>query len=319
MRITDFNHNHIDQSIELVKQNYEQERQSVSSLPKITTFQNLSKFADNKLGVAAFENNDLLGFLCCYKPWNNAFGTTEVKGTFSPIHAHGAVLSNRDMIYKRLYQAAAEKWLISKVLSHSIGLYAHDTNAINSFFTNGFGLRFIDAIRPMKEIACKHLQNFIYCELIKDKMIDILPLNNLLISHLSQSPIFLRYPQLNESDFINKLEDENCRYFVAYKDNLIAAYIKISSEGENFATTDVTMQNICGAYCLNEYRGSDLFQNLLNFVIIKLKNEGFTRLGVDFESFNPNSYGFWLKYFTAYTYGVVRRIDERILNMENKN
>ncbi len=39
--------------------------------------------------------------------------------------------------------------------------------------------------------------------------------------------------------------------------------------------------------------------------------EGFLRMGVDFESFNPTAYGFWLKHFTAYTYSVVRRVDER--------
>lgn len=32
-----------------------------------------------------------------------------------------------------------------------------------------------------------------------------------------------------------------------------------------------------------------------------LKGEGYTRLGVNFESFNPTARGFWLKYFTAYT------------------
>jgi hypothetical protein len=37
----------------------------------------------------------------------------------------------------------------------------------------------------------------------------------------------------------------------------------------------------------------------------------YTRLGVDFESLNPTAYGFWLKYFDAYTHSVVRRIDEK--------
>jgi len=42
----------------------------------------------------------------------------------------------------------------------------------------------------------------------------------------------------------------------------------------------------------------------------KLKSLGYTRLGVDYESINPSGSGFWLKYFTAYTHSVVRRIDE---------
>ena len=39
-----------------------------------------------------------------------------------------------------------------------------------------------------------------------------------------------------------------------------------------------------------------------------------TCLGVDFESINPSAYGFWSKDFNAYTYGVVRRIDESVIN-----
>jgi len=49
---------------------------------------------------------------------------------------------------------------------------------------------------------------------------------------------------------------------------------------------------------------------MLNLLLKKLKTQGYTRLGVDFESINPTAYGFWLKHFTAYTYSVVRRIDE---------
>lgn len=62
-----------------------------------------------------------------------------------------------------------------------------------------------------------------------------------------------------------------------------------------------------------EHRGKGVCQNLLNFVISTLNADGYTQLGVDFESFNPAARGFWLKYFTPYTHSVVRRIDERIL------
>jgi spore germination protein YaaH len=51
----------------------------------------------------------------------------------------------------------------------------------------------------------------------------------------------------------------------------------------------------------------------LNNAINTLKTEGYTGLGVDFESINPSGSGFWLKYFDAYTNSVVRRIDERIM------
>jgi len=46
-------------------------------------------------------------------------------------------------------------------------------------------------------------------------------------------------------------------------------------------------------------------------LIQKLKIKCYSRLGVDFESINPTAWGFWLKYFDAYTHSVVRRIDEK--------
>lgn len=319
MNITDFTHNHIEEATTLAKANYEDERQFVTVLPTVDTLPDLTPFADNCLGVAAFENGKMFGFLCCYSPCDNAFGTTRVKGTFSPIHAHGTVYENREMIYKRLYQSAAEKWVKNEILSHAIGLYAHDIQAIKSFFVNGFGLRCIDAIRPMEEIECLALSDFSFYELERDRQIDILPLNNLLVTHLSRSPIFMSFPQFDKQSLQNKLDEQHSRCFAAYKEDemvaYIVAYIKIKDSGENFACDDKSMQNICGAFCLPEYRGMGVYQNLLNFLITTLKVEGYTRLGVDFESFNPTAYGFWLKYFTAYTNSVVRRIDERILEV----
>ena len=67
------------------------------------------------------------------------------------------------------------------------------------------------------------------------------------------------------------------------------------------------------AYCLKEHRGKGVIQNLLNYAVNILKKEGYAYLGVDYESLNPTAYAFWQKYFSVYTHGLVRRIDERIL------
>ena len=90
--------------------------------------------------------------------------------------------------------------------------------------------------------------------------------------------------------------------------------MEVMDEGENFVTEISGMKNICGAFCLPEYRGKGISQSLLDFIISKLREEGYTRLGVDFESFNPTATGFWLKHFTAYTSSVVRRIDGLLNN-----
>lgn len=126
-----------------------------------------------------------------------------------------------------------------------------------------------------------------------------------------------REPETQEA-FMASSAEEEVRYFVAKQDGKICAFLKISASGETFAATGNIYRHITGAYCLPEHRGKEVYQNLLNFTISTLKGDGYTRLGVDFESFNPTGRGFWLKYFAAYTNSVVRRVDERIIDKQEK-
>lgn len=309
MKIVDFNMNHVASAVLLAKENYEEEREYVSYLPKIESTPDLEYFARNGLGVAALEDNCLVGFLCCYEPWDNAFDSTE-KGTFSPIHAHGAIKENRQMIYKRMYQYAAEKWVKHKISYHGIALYAHDAESLDAFFTYGFGLRCMDAIRPMCEIECRSQDGLMFEELTKAEVSRIRELRKLQSDHMGYSPCFMYSSEEEFQAWLARAEERDSRLFIAKDGDKPVAFVEITSAGENFVTENNTMRNICGAYCLPEYRGKDIYQNLLNYTIRKLQGEGYKLLGVDFESFNPTAYGFWLKYFTAYTKSVVRRIDE---------
>jgi GNAT superfamily N-acetyltransferase len=315
MIITNFTHEHIDKAIALAKENYEEERQFVPILPQVEQLPFGKGFVDNNLGVAAFENNKMVGFLCCYSPQDNAFGTTNVKGTFSPIHAHGSVLENRDRIYSKLYQAASEKWVKQGILSHAIALYAHDIIARESFFYNGFGIRCVDAIRPLSDIKIMDTPACEYYELRNKDIPKLLELKNALITHLSQSPIFYPHKHFTEEDLIINHSKRNSRFFVAEHNKQIIAFIEIMDDGETFACADSSMMNICGACCHPDYRGCGIYNNLLAYVVTTLKNQHYTRLGVDFESFNPTARGFWLKHFTQYTNSVVRRIDDNILKV----
>ncbi|WP_313133781.1 GNAT family N-acetyltransferase [Anaerocolumna sp.] len=310
MIITDFTQEHIEEALKIAKENYEEERNFVPILPAFDVLPDLAEFVENDLGVSAFEGNKMVGFLCCYRPWDNAF-TTYARGTFSPIHAHGAIYENRGKIYKRLYQSAAKKWVNSGISSHSIGLYAHDTQAINAFFTYGFGLRCVDAIRPMEKLQEKINSDFAYCELKKADIKEITTLHRELSAHMAESPCFMK--TISQDLELTQEENQNSRVFIAKHNTSIIAFLEVTDNAENFATSYPDMQNICGAFCLPEYRGSGAIQSLLNFMIAALGNDGYTRLGVDFESFNPTAYGFWLKHFTAYTNGVVRRIDEKAI------
>jgi GNAT superfamily N-acetyltransferase len=312
MQIVTFSQEHIEQAKAIAKANYEEERQLVSSLPTVDFLPDLNEFANNQLGVVGVENNLMQGFFCGYPPIDDAWGTTGAKGTFSPIHAHGAITENRKKIYSRLYQAAAEKWVNNGIISHAIALYAHDHDTLESFFFTGFGLRCIDAIKFLDHIPTVNNLGCDLQELPQQEWACILELQNLLINHLGSSPMFMPYPQLSESGFLKRMAADS-RFFAAMLGGKCIAYLKLSAHGENFACGDKSLMNISGAYCLPEYRGNGITHNLLSFLSDVLMEEGYTRLGVDFESFNPTAREFWLKYFTPYTNSVVRRIDDKIL------
>ena len=314
VKILDFNITHIKEAEKIALMNYNEEKLSIPDLPQINRVPDLKLFAENALGVAAFENGRLTGFLCCVKPFKRAFHSTDAIGVFSPMGANGVIGENRAKTFALMYQAAGEKWIRAGAASHAVCLYAHDRNVQKQFFKYGFGMRCVDAISGMGDIEAVPFSGCDFMELPACDFSQLFSLNQLLIEQLGKSPSFMKYNPLTEDAFEQKNLYEKPRYFIAKRNEEIVAYLKIADEGENFVCNVSDMTNICGAYCVLEYRGKGVFQNLLRYAICKLKTEGYTRLGVDFESINPTAWGFWLKYFSAYTYSLVRRIDEHAVN-----
>lgn len=318
MDILDFEKQHRKEAAALALADYYDERQFVKELPEVCDIPDLNGFAENGLGVAAFEDGKMIGFLCCCDPFDHAFRATDVRGVFSPMGANAAVAKNRSKIYAAMYQAAGEKWVQSGAVSHAICLYAHDEELQRQFYRYGFGLRCLDAVRPMELIDCKPCADYRYAELPKEECHSVYPLHLALYRHYCKSPFFMNRRPETQEEFMASSMQEEVRYFVAKQNGKVCAFLKISASGEVFVAAGNDYRHITGAYCLPEHRGKGVYQNLLNFAISILSEEGYTRLGVNFESFNPTGRGFWLKYFTAYTNSVVRRIDERIKEFQLK-
>lgn len=314
MKIIDFTKELLPAAYSLAMENYAEEREKVPVLPENVMLPPLDELAENGLGAAAIEGNSLLGFLGAYGPWEPVFCTQNVRGVFSPLHAHGAVKENRARIYHRMYQAAAEKWAKAGAASHAVTLYAHDSAAVGALFTYGFGMRCIDLIRPVDCPDLAKAENCICFELPADRQSELRAMRRSLSGHLAQSPCFMKDSPEDISRWIAGREEHPPRTFAAEIGGTIAAYIEMKPEGENFATYYPDMLNICGAYCLPELRGKGVMQSLLGYALSALRAGGFGRLGVDCESFNPTALNFWTKYFEIYTRSVVRRIDENALS-----
>jgi len=201
-----------------------------------------------------------------------------------------------------MYQAAAQKWVNAGALAHAITLYAHDEAAKQAWFTYGFGMRCIDAIKLIEPGTVAPEGDFF--ELPQERFGEAKALRVALHRHMGISPYFLNRRMTPDNE-------EDARFFVARQDGKLAAHLKIRDTGETFASHAPDMMHICGVYALPETRGTGLYANLLRYVEATLAQEGYARLGVDYESFNPTALYFYPKHFTVYTNSLVRRIDER--------
>lgn len=94
MNIINFEKKHVKEAMEIALANYNDERQYVKELPQVCDIPDLNGFAENGLGVAAFENEKMIGFLCCCEPFDNAFRAIDVRGIFSPMGANAVVSKN---------------------------------------------------------------------------------------------------------------------------------------------------------------------------------------------------------------------------------
>lgn len=271
----------------------------------------MKPYAENSLGVVAYKGDTMVGFLCSVPSFKNAFRSTDATVVFSPMGANGAIGENREKVYARLYQAAAEKWVRAGASNHAVCLYAHDREAQEQFFRYGFGLRCVDAIRGMDEIAAPPCEGYSFSELASEAVLKVLPLENMLDDGYIDSPFFMYRERNSETVFMKNYKHFQSIYFIAEQYGRLVAFIRAELDGETFIQGTPGYLHVKGAYCLPKHRGKGLNQRLLSMLIQKLKTKGYTRLGVDFESLNPTAYGFWLKYYDAYTHSVVRRIDEK--------
>ena len=314
--IEKLNEKYLEQLIEIVIDSYKSEIKSIPYLPfddnyKAELERYLKDLINNGTGVAAIENNEVIGFLAGYKIkefWGNC------KGIYSPDFGHGVNGKNKEKIYQILYENAAHKWVEDNYTHHALTIYAHQKVTINTFFWLGFGLRCIDAIRKVNFL--ENINPDIRITKMKRSNISKLAeVQEKLHNYFGKSPIFMPVGEQDPEKYLNNwLKGNNRHIWAASYENQIVGFMKIEPEGERIITKNKKMMNITGAYVKKEYRNLKIGVSLLNSVQNWLFENNYSLCGVDYESFNIYGSNFWNHFFTPYTYSLVRRIDERVLS-----
>lgn len=308
------NEEHVEQALEIVLAGYREERQAVPCLPAEESivdnlWEMISSLFARSSGLAAVKDGKLLGFISGVER-EQLFGKD--KGIYCPLYGHGAVKTNRAEIYQDMYTQAAQMWVEKDLYSHVLTLYAHDRQTIDTWFWLGFGLRCVDAIRSTEAIEAKSHSVVIR----KGEGQDIAALRDIMTDFAMfwpGSPTFM--PNGTEDviqNYTQWFQKTNRHFWVAYLEGKAVGQIRIQPGAETFVSEHPGVMNITSAFVGKKYRTGGIGLMLLAEVQRWLKQNGYYLCGVDFESFNVPGSRFWNRYFTPYTYSVVRRIDERI-------
>ncbi|MBQ4640748.1 MAG: GNAT family N-acetyltransferase [Clostridia bacterium] len=307
MHITDFLPCHAAAASLIAKKQYNELKSLIPCLPADPPFPALENLA-NGLGVAAYEGEQMVGYLCAWEPFPHMFGT-RWPGVFSPVEAHGVTGENPVRIWQKLYQAAAEKWEKAGAAYHAVALWQHDVPGREALFGYGFGKRCADSIRETLPLDAPSVPGICCTELPPGSGKLVRHLRAGTYRHLQNSPCFLSGSEAIMNRWLDHIQDRPVRLFAALQDETPIAYMELSQDGENFVTEAPGILNICGAHCLPPFRGTGVSRMLLSFILRTLQAENIPLLGVDYETMNPTAIGFWEKYFTPYTISLVRRID----------
>jgi hypothetical protein len=279
MNIELFTTSHLADAADLVYKNYCEEASQLTALPLQINITSICKLlidlAKNRTGVCAIENGKLIGFLSRI-PRDSFFGN--VKGIYCPLHSHGAIKENRKTIYQKMYQKAANIWVEQDRFTHAITIFAHESETIDTFFWQGFGLRCVDAIGPVKPIVVTSAEKYFIRRIMPNEANLINPLEHKLVQHMNSSPVFMSvYKTLTVERLGKWLTDSGNHMWAAFDNQNPIAYMIIQNDGENFVTESSDMMNICGAYTNEDVRGSGVSVKLLSHIMQWLLDNGYKR------------------------------------------
>ena len=319
MVIEKFRREHIESAAKLLVENYEEERKSVPALPENDYFDRfcalISDGAENNHGVAALQSGELVGFISgiwcidAFKGINRA--------AYCPIHAHGAKGDKND-IYQRMYENIADIWVKNGCLTHALTVFAHDKITIDTWFNLGFGNMCVDAIRPLTDVSGNKKNScnsrFTIRPATQDDAELLLPLMQAHDRYYASSPLFMPVFGITKLSDININTTSKSITFIALDNNngTPVGILDVGVKDATFVDEDEKTLHLSGAYIAEEARGMGLGAALLQSAVEWLRDNGYERFYVDYESFNRFGSRFYDKHFTPFAYSIFRKLDERI-------
>jgi len=266
-----------------------------------------------QISVAAERGSETVGFMVSF-PWDN-FGVPVV---WIPDWAHGALDEERGYVYRLMYTEIARQRVAEGRLKHCVAAYTYEQDVLDAFYSLGFGMHGMDAMRGLEPVAGSKAEITIRQAGPQDIGM-LMEMRRMLSRHLRQAPTYAYFPdtsiEAGAADFEKQLKDENCAIFLAGRRNEIIGAMRVVPSLQSEFKLPVFDEGTCSismAFTREDLRGKGVATALLNAILAWGQEKEYQRCGVDFESANLPGARFWLKHFQPVCYGLTRFIDKRV-------
>lgn len=307
---------YIQNALNLSVRQYEREKSFNPVLPEFDSYDQLEQLIatlfEKGTGLVGIQNGQVVAYIAGFKV-ENIFGN--VAGVYCPIYGHGLSAECHRKILVQLYSNVSDVWVKQELLTHAMTLYSHENDVSDYLFWQGFGRRCSDAIRKVKLLSTD--DNSVIVKKTHPSMYEMLAnLHRLSNEYYRTAPIFM--PNQDKDPIREQIEWnrlENHHEFIAFRDYEPIGMMRLSPNAETFISDHPSVMNIQMTYIVESERNNAVGKLLLSTTQEWLLKHGYCLCGVDFETLNPLASAFWMKYFSPYTYSLVRRIDERIIDV----
>ena len=258
-------------------------------------------------GLLCVDGDRLLGYLLCASHWKNS----ENYNYCFPVWGYGSVSEDSEKIISMLFQKLSDEYFKGRKIHYEFKFYPHDEKIIKLFSLMEFGIQCVEEIKCTDEVIFKgEIQNIreLTQTEIQTRWTEVWNLVFMLTEHLRKSPIYYPGEEFTEEIYKNYLLDEDTRFFVYEVNGEIIGIIDANKNGNSFITDHSFYYNVGDIYVKEEYRGQLIAQKLLQHVNDVLRHEGVSNIWVEHGTANPNARRFWSKYFTTYSYTLIRDI-----------
>jgi len=316
VEIVPFSDGHLEEAAALVASRYRAARDLDKSLParfedSNATVPLLRDYAKKGAGVAAIREGQVVGFLITLYPLIRG-----VRTAYVPDWGHAADSTGRREIYRVMYANLARRWVANGYFAHAVTLLAHEHEAMDAWFSLGFGQIEIDAIRDLS--AVKGAMAEVEIRRAQPEDIDVvLTLRLAMARYLATAPVFIPLMVERGRDFYEQLLSDSANAFwLAYRDGDVVAFMQLvpsSRLGLLMPVSDRTTVTITGAFTKEDVRCHGIGAALLNHSLDWARSAGYKHCAVEFESTNTIGSSFWWgRGFRPVCYSLRRHIDERI-------